>query len=350
MKKTLLSILALTAGVAFAQNPGAAFKTAKAEMIKPTAAKFNNSIFADKANDTTVLYMQGGACSQNGALTFETMSYGDASVTYTEIEQFQKLSFTTGGKVLATLATIPLKKVGAANGTSKYVMYIYDVDTDGYPNNLLGTSLEVDYADIDTSAANDATTFFFFATPVTVPSEFFVGIELVGAAAIDTIYPIGSTAYDATKTGLAQYFGDCSNGTSGYFVTDGSDLYVALHNESTYIQNDPTSYLDPKLALGAILEYDNETTSIVDNNTISYSIFPNPTSDVLNVQYTLATEGTVTMNVVDLTGRVVRNIVKENQGAFQATEQINIAGLNAGIYLLNVTANGNTTTQKFIVK
>lgn len=337
MKKTLLSILALSAGVAFAQ---------KTTTFVPNVSALESNKAAD-----TLLFLQGGLCPStdqniNGSFQSETFSVSQGGATYSFVEDFQKLSYTVGGTVSSTVAIIGAKREGIANGTTEYFMKIYSVKADGTPNALLGTSEAIDYANIDTTEANGGLNIFTFTTPVNVPNEFIVALTLAdGSADTDTITLLGSLPYDGTKTGNARFYGDCAMGTSGSKIVSGANSMFQLYNEPD--PSAPNDFLDPKLFLGAVLT---PTVSIENNSTVAYSIFPNPTSDVLNVQYTLAKEGNVTMNITDLTGRTIKSIVKENQGTFQVTEQINIAGLNSGIYMLTVNVNGNTTTQKFIVK
>lgn len=338
MKKTLLSILALSASVAFAQN----FNLNK---------HFNNSfkksdaVYGANKDYDTLLIFQGSDCQPDEIFDVVFSATGSFD---TVLNVVQKFTYSTGGKISEGAAFFAFKKQGAVGGTTNFNLRVYDNTM-----NLLGTSDPVTFANIQIPGQSLVPTVFTFSTPVTVGTEFFVGLMVNdGEVGTDTVflfelYPFSGT--DANNPDFpTEYVGDCGNGTS--MLGNSTIGYVSMANLSQLppAQGGLGVKLDPKLAIGVVLEV--EEVSVVNNETISYSIFPNPTSDVLNVQYTLANEGTVTMNVVDLTGRVVRNIVKENQGAFQATEQINIAGLNAGIYLLNVTANGNTTTQKFIVK
>ncbi len=344
MKKTLLSILALSASAVFAQN-------ATVGSIPAGAASLING---DKATNDT-LFLEGGICSQQGI--FYVSGFGGTSSAPTATSQQGAIDMTeiaqgfthaSGGTVSGGYAIIADKWVGPANGASStFYLKIYEVSA-GKPTTLLGTSNPVSFANLDTTAANGVT-FFTFATPVAVGTAFAAALTVTdGTATTDSLSLLASFPFNGQAQGIAQIYGDCAQGSSYFKIAAGANTAWLSYKENVNSQA-PTEYLDPKLMLGLFLSV-NDTVSIEKNETISYSIFPNPTSDVLNVQYSLTKEGTVSMNVTDLTGRVIRNIVKENQGTFQATEQINIAGLNAGIYLLTVNANGNTTTQKFIVR
>lgn len=80
-----------------------------------------------------------------------------------------------------------------------------------------------------------------------------------------------------------------------------------------------------------------EETTIADN---SFAIYPNPTSNVLNISNTNNYE-IKNISVVDINGRVVKN----ESGAMT---QINVSDLNAGVYFVTIEAAEGKTTKKFI--
>ena len=75
------------------------------------------------------------------------------------------------------------------------------------------------------------------------------------------------------------------------------------------------------------------------------NIFPNPATDVLNVNFD-ATSAT-TIDLVDITGKVVDS--KLTQAGF-ATTSFNTAEINSGVYFVNIKSASGTTTQKVVVK
>ena len=80
--------------------------------------------------------------------------------------------------------------------------------------------------------------------------------------------------------------------------------------------------------------------SVNDLNAQQVLIFPNPTSNVLNVRN--AENGTV--EVFDILGKrliEMKNIALE--------EQINVASLQAGTYLIKITNGANVQTEKFVI-
>lgn len=77
-------------------------------------------------------------------------------------------------------------------------------------------------------------------------------------------------------------------------------------------------------------------TNGINENVISASVYPNPANDVLNIDIA---EEIATVSVLSLDGKVV---------ATSTTASVNVADLNAGMYIYQVTtANGSIATGNF---
>lgn len=82
------------------------------------------------------------------------------------------------------------------------------------------------------------------------------------------------------------------------------------------------------------------TQSFFANN---FSIYPNPTNNVLN----LSVKNCLVINqinVVDLNGRTVKTI----NNVLNSETEINVSDLTSGVYMLNVKTNEGVATSKFI--
>ena len=79
-----------------------------------------------------------------------------------------------------------------------------------------------------------------------------------------------------------------------------------------------------------------------ENASSVFSVYPNPANDILNVE--LNVENAV-ITLVSTEGKVI-----ETRNASNAVETLNVKGLNAGVYFLNINANNNTYNQKVIIK
>lgn len=84
-------------------------------------------------------------------------------------------------------------------------------------------------------------------------------------------------------------------------------------------------------------------------NTFDLNLYPNPAEEILNVNFNVDAAEKINVQVIDVAGRAIFNKnIQSSTGSI--TEQINTGTYEAGIYLLNLTVDGQSTTRKFIVK
>ena len=83
-------------------------------------------------------------------------------------------------------------------------------------------------------------------------------------------------------------------------------------------------------------------------NNIAIEVYPNPATNVANIQFNLPTSTTVTLSIVDLNGKVVSsNTEKLNAGNNKFMFNTNM--LSNGIYSVRLTSNEFVATQKLSV-
>ena len=83
---------------------------------------------------------------------------------------------------------------------------------------------------------------------------------------------------------------------------------------------------------------------ISENNLLSFEMYPNPVSDVLNIQLPTSTEK-AEVSVFDYTGRLVSSkTISSNDKA------IDVQKISKGIYMIRVAANNKIGVQRFIKK
>lgn len=83
-------------------------------------------------------------------------------------------------------------------------------------------------------------------------------------------------------------------------------------------------------------------------NNIAIEVYPNPATNVANIQFNLPTSATVTLSIVDLNGKVVSsNTEKLNAGNNKFMFNTNM--LSNGIYSVRLTSNEFVATQKLSV-
>ena len=87
----------------------------------------------------------------------------------------------------------------------------------------------------------------------------------------------------------------------------------------------------------------------VVNPMTSTRVYPNPATDVLNIEVSASQSSEMSINVYNLMGqKVMEKNVNINMGI--NTPSISTADLTSGIYFVTVKANGFENTMKFIVK
>jgi|SRR5690554_3688004 len=135
--------------------------------------------------------------------------------------------------------------------------------------------------------------------------------------------------------------GDNDTETIEYYIDD-----VLVYTGSTYRDTAITDIRFVNDNWGGFAYIDNfkindETASVKDVISSSFSIYPNPAKDIINISNSADVVGNVT--ITDMNGRVVKNVtLGENEG------QINIADLSQGVYILNAVSNGKSVTEKII--
>jgi len=117
-----------------------------------------------------------------------------------------------------------------------------------------------------------------------------------------------------------------------YFVKTKAGEYYKVVFTKYNINNGRINFYKEKLNATGIEETEAEN---------KLRIFPNPANSVLNVELKSAP---ATINVVDISGRIISEIV-----ATQNITQLNTSELATGVYLLLVTTNGKTSISKFVV-
>jgi hypothetical protein len=85
------------------------------------------------------------------------------------------------------------------------------------------------------------------------------------------------------------------------------------------------------------------------NPMTSTRVYPNPASDVLNIEVNASQASEMSISVYNIMGQNVMN-QNVNVTTGMNTRNINISELNSGIYFVTVKANGFENTMKFIVK
>jgi len=91
-----------------------------------------------------------------------------------------------------------------------------------------------------------------------------------------------------------------------------------------------------------------ESVDNISDNIVVFMCYPNPSHDHVTFQYCLYETSKVTLTMTDMAGKVVYNSYWPRIAKGINNGDINISGLPAGVYILNLTAGGNVYTKKII--
>jgi len=86
------------------------------------------------------------------------------------------------------------------------------------------------------------------------------------------------------------------------------------------------------------------TAGISENNLLSFEMYPNPVSDVLNIQLPTGTEK-AEVGVFDISGRLVSSKTISSNDV-----SLDVQKFSKGIYIIRVTTNNKIGVQRFIKK
>lgn len=137
--------------------------------------------------------------------------------------------------------------------------------------------------------------------------------------------------------------GDAVIGTAGDTYAQTCFLYDVADDTWYYTTNTPAVRMN--------MDPTSNTVSLEENNQIvGVSIYPNPVSEELTVNYAVASASDVTVEVVDITGKVIATVNEGAKAQGSHTAAINTAALATGVYYANIYANGTKVTKKFVKK
>lgn len=152
--------------------------------------------------------------------------------------------------------------------------------------------------------------------------------DFVTQLALPSGIPTG-VVYDFTTDGFN--FGATEVLAGGLFITDENDMHAGF------------ALVGLCQCTGSNLVFTVELTPVlgVDDNDISgFTLFPNPVNgDIVNINTSISGEKQVA--VFDVLGKKVIDVTVNNE--------LNIATLSPGIYMVRVTQNNSTATKKLIV-
>ncbi len=154
----------------------------------------------------------------------------------------------------------------------------------------------------------------------------------VYVSTFDNIEDLGNSPISFTET----YFGNGEQQTKTLDLSSfaGETIYIAFRHYDCEDQD--YIVIDDVIVTAA-------TASVNSPLAGSFSVYPNPAKDVLNISNSISAEIN-SITIADINGRTIKQF--DANGSVDS--QINIGDLNAGVYFVNIHSNEGSLTKKIV--
>lgn len=80
-----------------------------------------------------------------------------------------------------------------------------------------------------------------------------------------------------------------------------------------------------------------------------FEIYPNPATEIVNTKFSLTDASSVTVDVLDIMGKVVRTVTNQNLTSGVHQIPVNVNNLSAGTYMVKITTDKGSVTERISV-
>ncbi len=80
-----------------------------------------------------------------------------------------------------------------------------------------------------------------------------------------------------------------------------------------------------------------------------FSLYPNPTVNEVSLNYQLQDKNVVKVNIYDLSGRLVEEVLNESQSAGKQIISHQVSNLNNGIYIITLQVGRQVSAKKMVI-
>ncbi|MEI6595698.1 MAG: T9SS type A sorting domain-containing protein [Bacteroidota bacterium] len=129
-------------------------------------------------------------------------------------------------------------------------------------------------------------------------------------------------------------------------------LFARFNRATAGSTVDTIFFTSTGLATQKLILNGSNTTGVADlNNISSFVMYPNPAQNELNIEFVLDKKAPVTIQIIDISGRIVKEVMNENLSTGNNTININMNEVNNGFYFVRIESmNGTKVTRLMIAK
>ena len=118
-------------------------------------------------------------------------------------------------------------------------------------------------------------------------------------------------------------------GLNGQYLDEGEHELLAFENSFTLLDVIVANSNNESVAVNVIQ-------NVIPNSISLKQNYPNPFNPVTTIEFSLVSNGLVSLSLYDLTGRKVRDILKDNLDKGHHSLKLNATGLTSGMYLYSI--------------
>jgi hypothetical protein len=306
------------------------FGFAQKHVGKPISTK-SISINSESRSTTDTLYavpwQTVNACDSFFIYGVSGGGYVTGTNNYGDLEKAQKFSLTGLTNPIQVTNILAPFWTNTPTSTANIVMKIYSVNTTTKgPQTLLGTSNAVTISQIVTGGMTN----FTFTTPVTVTTSFFASFVVPSA---DTAVVYESKQGCWSNDSLAFELWSPAPGTW-------HSMYASWG--TTGFQMDLAIF--PVITTGSgVQDYFIDGIKLGQNQ-------PNPATSTTMIQYEVQNSSKVSLDIYDITGRLVLTMDEGNQMAGKHSIVIDANKLQAGSYFYSLKAGDKRLTKQMVIE
>lgn len=277
-----------------------------------------DTILAPFVNGTPAAYT-----SQGGGWIAGMNGYGD-------IAKAQAYALSQAREITSVIVAFTAADYASGNPSSAINLVIYDMDGTGTGNagTIAAPGTFLGGGAVPVSGLTVGTPMLFtFPTPVPVSNDYAIAVDFTSVSAGDTVGVYSTTDGNAQGTELA------------WEQWDNGDWYTLLAAWPA----------DIDLAILPV-ECPNSITGdevIMQPLDAMFTVYPNPTDGVLNLQYNLPKKSDVVITIYDAVGKEVYTTKDLNVTYNKMT--IDLTNQGKGVYFVNMISNDKVITKKVIL-
>lgn len=305
--------------------------------INPAILSYNGTVATCDEVEVSITIQNLGSSELTEA-SFEVTAGGSTLLTYEwsgSLAQYQTEVVNIGTTEISETSDITIS-ITSEDEDVNFNSVTQNITLAEETTNVLNVHLELDSYPSETTwrIRNSANTVVASGGPYNGQALATLDIEVV----VDGLECHTFTIYDSYGDGMngAAWGG----GDGSYTVTSSDGTVIASGGGSEQFSSETSPFLTVVDATAI--------DDVLANGT--FNLFPNPSSDNLNVELNLLSSQNVTIDVYDIVGKNVYSVDYGKMPAGYGLKGIDVTQLNSGIYMMNLNVGENTIVSKFVVR